>query len=162
MMGAISGWILSIVGVVLLGVIIEIILPEGQVSKYIRGVTCLATVLVIVSPLAKLGDANFDIKKYISSEIELDEGMLAQINQAKAKNIEESLEKLLQEEGYENVDVSISADYYSVQMEIMAIFVDLSKTVLNGEDANINKYEEITSLIVKSLGVEEECILIYG
>lgn len=160
-MGAISGWILSIVGVVLLGVIIDIILPEGQVSKYIRGVVCLATVLVIISPLAKLGNKDFNIKNYISTEIELDEGMLVQINQSKAKNIEQSLEKLLQDKGYENIDVSISADYYSAQMEITAIFVDLSKTVLNGESVNINKYEEITSLIVESLGVEEECVLIY-
>ena len=49
-----SGWLIGIVGVVSLGVLIEVLLPEGENSKYIRGIFSIIVIFVIISPLPKL------------------------------------------------------------------------------------------------------------
>ncbi len=42
-----SAWLLSIVGVVSLGVLIELLLPEGENSKYIKGIFSVIVIFVI-------------------------------------------------------------------------------------------------------------------
>lgn len=65
-----NAWLLSIVGVVAMGVLLEILLGEGQTAKYIKGVFALAVVLVIVAPLPKFFDKNFDFDSVFGKEIE--------------------------------------------------------------------------------------------
>lgn len=64
-----NAWLLSIVGVVAIGVLLEILLEEGQTTKYIKGVFSLAVVFVIVAPLPKLLDKNFDFDSVFSKQI---------------------------------------------------------------------------------------------
>lgn len=45
---------MSIVGVICLGVLLEIVLPEGQTSKYVKGAFSLLVVFVIAAPLPAL------------------------------------------------------------------------------------------------------------
>lgn len=49
-----KGWIISVVCVIVLGVLLEIVLPKGKISKYVKGTFSLVVILVIVSPLPKL------------------------------------------------------------------------------------------------------------
>ena len=49
-----SSWVLTIVGMVVLSVIGDIILPQGKISKTVKGVFAFITVLVIASPLPEL------------------------------------------------------------------------------------------------------------
>ena len=49
-----SEWLLSIAGIILLSVLCEFILPEGQINRYIRGIFAFITIFVIISPLPKL------------------------------------------------------------------------------------------------------------
>lgn len=71
------GWIIAIVGVVVLGVLLEIILPDGEVTKYIRGIFSIIVVVVIVTPIAQIlsGDKKFefDIK---GAQIEYDDNYI--------------------------------------------------------------------------------------
>ena len=53
-------WIMSIVGITALGVLMDILLPEGETSKYIKGIFALFTVFVIIYPLPKIINGNFD------------------------------------------------------------------------------------------------------
>ena len=59
MFSSLSGWVLSIAGVISLSVIVELILPEGQLNKYIRGIFSFIIILVIIAPLPSLGGKNF-------------------------------------------------------------------------------------------------------
>ena len=54
-----SGWLIGIVGVVSLGVLIEVLLPEGENSKYIRGIFSIIVIFVIISPLPKLAKGDY-------------------------------------------------------------------------------------------------------
>ena len=48
MIDGISNWILSIAGIICLSVIVELIMPEGQLNRYIKGVFSFIVVFVIV------------------------------------------------------------------------------------------------------------------
>lgn len=65
-------WILSVVGVIALGVLVDIILPNGKIAKYVKGAFSLVVVLVISSIVPLIADIDFqidaDIGKYFSSE----------------------------------------------------------------------------------------------
>ena len=65
-------WIMSIVGITALGVLMDILLPEGETSKYIKGIFALFTVFVIIYPLPKIVNGNFDYNSLfnIFSELE--------------------------------------------------------------------------------------------
>ncbi len=162
MISGISGWIISIAAVVIIGVILDLIMPDGELNKYIRSIISLVIVLVIVLPLPKLINGDFNLKKHLSTDIEIDENLLFAVNKEKVEYAEKSLQELLKNAGFENVKVSISADYNSLEIKINAIFVDLSKLVLKDSSLNINKYQTITDLIVKNANVEEGDVLIYG
>ncbi|MBQ8614967.1 MAG: stage III sporulation protein AF, partial [Clostridia bacterium] len=49
-----TGYILSILGIVVAGVFIDIIVPSGSINKYIRGIYSIFVVAVLVSPIMKL------------------------------------------------------------------------------------------------------------
>ena len=160
-MSFVSSWILSIVGVVIIGVIIDLIMPDGQMSKYIKGIVAIVTVLVIVLPLPKL--ANKEINFDFNSSIVLDSELIYSINENKIEQLNILVEKRLEENGYKNVDVFINADLYSYELKIEGVFVDLSQAVINEEMANIDKYTtDIKGIVREVLEVEEEDILIDG
>ncbi|MEG1608806.1 MAG: stage III sporulation protein AF [Clostridia bacterium] len=53
-----KAWIIAIVGIVVLGVLLEIILSDGEVTKYIRGIFSIIVVVVIISPIAQMLSGN--------------------------------------------------------------------------------------------------------
>lgn len=67
-------WLMSIVGVVAIGVLLDILLPSGEINKYIKGVFGIVVVFVIIIPLPKLVKGDFLNFFDASQEIEIDEG----------------------------------------------------------------------------------------
>ena len=68
MFSSVSSWILSIAGIVIISVIVELILPEGSINKYIRSIFSFLVVFVIVAPLPALVGKKFDYSQIISQE----------------------------------------------------------------------------------------------
>lgn len=67
-------WLMSIVGVVAIGVLLDILLPSGEINKYIKGVFGIVVVFVIIIPLPKLIKGDFINFFDATQEIEIDEG----------------------------------------------------------------------------------------
>lgn len=67
-------WLMSIVGVVAIGVLLDILLPSGEINKYIKGVFGIVVVFVIIIPLPKLVKGDFIDFFDTTQEIEIDEG----------------------------------------------------------------------------------------
>lgn len=61
-----SAWVLSIVGIVVLTLMVDIIIPEGKTGKYIKGVFAMLTVFVIAMPLPKIFNSEFDLEEFCS------------------------------------------------------------------------------------------------
>ena len=58
-----SGWVLSVTAVVCLTVLLDIIMPDGQMKKYVKGIVSIIVIFVIVTPLASLAVGKFDLTK---------------------------------------------------------------------------------------------------
>ena len=63
-----SAWVLSIVGIVVLTLMVDIIIPEGKTGKYIKGVFAMLTVFVIAMPLPKIFNSEFDLEEFLSAK----------------------------------------------------------------------------------------------
>ena len=48
-----TSYILSIVGIVFLGVLVDVIMPDGEMNKYVKGVFSIIALCVIINPLPK-------------------------------------------------------------------------------------------------------------
>lgn len=155
-----SCYLLTLLGVILLGVLVDVILPSGSTSKYISGIFAIFVVFVIVSPLLSFIKKGYNLKDYFSSEqIELDDKLLANFNKSKFSKLEKDIEQELAEKGYEGVSISITLINEGQDLKIENIQVDITKLVINTKDENINKYVYIRQVIMSKVAVSEEVIV---
>ena len=53
-----AGYILSILGIVVAGVFIDIIIPSGTINKYIKSIYAIFVLAVIITPIIKFFNDN--------------------------------------------------------------------------------------------------------
>lgn len=156
-----TGWILSIAGVTILSVLVDLIMPNGQTAKYIKNVFAFMMILVIISPLPSLLKGNFDIGDiFQNEEIVIQEDFVYQVNRDKLTALEDSINKTLEEEGLKNVIVTINADIFQIEMQIKEINVDLSDLVIDGNSGHIDIEKAITEVVDRLVG--EGVIIIFN
>ena len=101
----ISSWVLSIVGVVIITVLVEIILPEGNINKYIKGFLVIFTVFIMISPIANLYFTEiFGEGEY---KISLDNSFLEEVNEDKAREYSVLIKDKLRSSGYDGVNIDV-------------------------------------------------------
>ena len=157
-----SSYILSIVGIVFLGVIVDLIMPDGEMNKFVKGAFALIAVFVIVSPVQKLFKSNFDIGEvfYNQNAIQTDRDFLEATTKQMKTELETILKVKLKDAGFDNVNVEISCEMSNNVLEIKKVEIDISKMVINANMAHINKYTEIKNVATNFLNVEESDVVI--
>lgn len=162
MLAEISKWILSIAGIICTSVLIELVLPDGQINRYIKGILSFIIVLVIITPIPKLLNSEYDFSNIFNYEnnIEVDEDYLYQLNLNKINVAKTKIEEDLTKRGYKNIEIYINADIFENQMKYKSINVDLTRLVIsqNAEHNDIAKIKKDISKIIKSyidIGEEE-------
>jgi hypothetical protein len=68
----VSGWLLSIVGITVVGVLIELLLTDSPMSKFVRSIYAFFILLVIVAPIPSI------LRNGV--ELSLDQGLVTSIN----------------------------------------------------------------------------------
>ena len=164
MLSQISSWILSIAGIVCISVIVELILPNGQMNKYIKGSLSFVIILVILVPVPKLLHSDFDPNNLFDFEdnIEVDDDYLYQLNLDKINLTKDKIESEILSHGYKNVSIYINADIFQNQMKFMSVYVDLTHLVIseNAEHNDITKIKkDITQIVTKYLDISQEAVL---
>lgn len=166
MLSELSNWILSIAGIICVSVIVELILPDGQMNRYIKGIFSFIIILVVIMPIPKLLNRDLDFSNiFDNSGYEIDSDYLYQVNLDKMNSVKNEIEKQIEKRGYLNVVVSINCDIFDNSMQYKSIFVDLSNLVISGqaEHNNISKIKkDISSIIMAIIDIDEEAILYDG
>lgn len=155
-----QSYILSVLGIVLVSVLIEIILPSGQTAKYIKSVFSIFVVYVLISPVLTMIKKDYDITKYVQQgNIEVNQVLLNNIYkdqiEAKSTDIENALEK----EGYSGVKVKILYNIVDNQIFLEKVKINLDNLVITSPNENINKYQHIRQVVAQSIEIKEEDIL---
>ncbi len=121
-MNSVSMWILSVAGIVVISVLLELVLPEGQINKYVKSIFSFIVLLVIILPLPKLFNKDFSIDNiFQSQEVSLQEDYLHELNISKLSAIKLSLDDEFEDMGYGNIEISISASVLQEELEIYII-----------------------------------------
>lgn len=160
-MSSISSWILSVVGIVIVGLLVDIILPSGKTGKIIKNILAIFSIFVFVLPISKIDIKSINFSALFSGSIKIDENFVEKRNLEKIKALQNSIEKNLKENGFEGVNITISGKYENENLKISNIFVDLCSLVLKDEKLNIDKYTNIVAIIKKFVLVKEEIIIFY-
>ena len=162
-MTTISSWVLSIAGVCVLSVLIDLFLPEGKMNSHIKTVFNFVIILVIIMPLPKLFKSSFDGSSIFTSEdIILQEDYIYQLNRDKLTMIENNIEKKLTDEGFLNIEISVYADIFTTQMIVETVFVDLSNLVIENNGQHIHIEKEVVEVIKSFIEIKEEDVVFDG
>lgn len=147
-MSAISSWLLSIAGVIILSVMTEFVLPEGQMNKYIRVIFSFVILLTIIMPLPKLFGKNIEFSDFLNQTEEvLQEDYLYQINLDKLTTLTEELEQKIDDKNLTEVEISINANILAKELEIYGIYVDMkSQDTQQNRQKILELFEEYNSL----------------
>lgn len=161
-MATLTVWTISVVGIVVITLLVDIILPQGETNKYIKSVMSIITVLVLLQPLPLLfsGESGVFTSALTSEgeEIKNDEVFLANYYARLARVKEARLTKTLEEAGYENVSVCIFMSGVNNMPSISKVLLNLTNMVIRGSDAHINKIEKIRSIAAAYLQISPEKI----
>lgn len=161
-MSTISEWLMAILAVVLLGVVVDLILPNSTLSKYIKSTLATVTILVIILPLPSLINSGFDWESdlFSSSEITLDQDFLDYATEIKVSYLESGLISQLSDDGYDGLDINISAHSESGEIIVDYVYINVDNLVLELENEHIDKYEQVIELVCSYLEIESSKVVL--
>ncbi len=159
-MSVVSSWVLSLVGVVIITAIVEIILPESNIGKYVKGILALFTIFIMVSPVTSINIAElFNGEKY---ETLIDDDFLTGVNVERVNFYKTQIIEKLNKNGINKVTVSIDWESDNGVLKINNVFVNLCDMVINSNDKNIDIYNNIKKIIISVVDVKVEDIIFDG
>lgn len=158
-MSSLSAWIMQIAGISVISVLVDLMMPNGQTKKYIKGVFAFIIIFVIISPIPALINKEINIDDIFQEEIELQDEYIYQINRNRLSAYEKSIINDLKREGISGVEININANIFTSDMEINAVFVDLSQVVINENIQHIDINELVKSSILKYITIDEDKII---
>ena len=115
MVSFITSWVQGIIIAVIISTIIEMILPDGNIKKYVRTVIGTFIVFVIISPIiTKITGKEISLNSYEMPEIEQYKEIKIDTNSyiesTYIKNIEQDIIENIEGKGYEVQEISIDID----------------------------------------------------
>lgn len=156
-MGILTGWVVTIAGVVVLINVCEILMPEGEMNKYIKGILSIICMFVLVSPIPKLLDQSIDISELLfgnSADVNLDYSFLDYVNQSKADALASNWTKEVEEAGLPTYEFSIQVGKNSTTFVIEAV-------VLQCSEQTKPYAAQAISLLCKEYELKEEIFIIH-
>ena len=151
-------YVLSIAGVVFLGVMLDVISPEGKMNTFIKSIFSIFLLFVMTSPIVNLVSKN-SLSKLFDTEVILQEEYLSEVNNQILNEYEHKLIKMIETKGILNIDVEITGNMTEENRSVEKVVVNTQNMVLINSDKHINKYEVITECVEEILGVGREVII---
>ena len=148
-MNEISSWLLSIAGIVLLGVLTEFVLPDGQMNKFVKVVFSFVTLFVIIMPLPKLLGKTYELESYFAEQ-PIQEHYLEQVNLDQLNALTKQLNEEVCSAGLKNVEISLGGDIFGERLKIYKVTVDLREIEYENSIENKN-IENAKSIVLKQI-----------
>lgn len=180
-------WCEGIIVGVMISVIIELIIPEGNNKKYVKVISGIFIIYTVLNPIFQ--NLNFDFEKtfdeIFSSSIEAsttDVSVNNEIKDVYVLGIENDIKEFLKENGYsiEKVNVKLDLNYEEIisleikikdlenleiapKIEKKDIVISENKEIINENEIvkKDNKDNKIKNIIFEEYKIEENKITIY-
>ncbi|MDD4815807.1 MAG: hypothetical protein PHQ62_01535 [Clostridia bacterium] len=162
-MSGVSAWVLSIVGIIVLSIVVDLILPKSSTADFIKNIFAYVIIIVIISPIFSfLSNKSFNFEDLFSkNEIILQEDFLSTVNKQLVNSLKSKIEVDTQNNGLLGVEVGLTADIFEKKLKITKVSVDLKKMVIQDNFEHINIKTSIIQSIQKYVEIEKEFIVFY-
>ena len=137
-----SEWLIGVVGIIALGLLLEILIPEGQTSKYVKGAFSLLVIFAVISPLPKLLNGEYQID-FGGVEYKIDKEYLTYATSKYTSSVENNLEKILAEQGIDSSVEIVAKDGSVRDIEFVLVKINISGIDKNQENTHITRAREI-------------------
>jgi hypothetical protein len=152
-------WLASIVGIVALTLLIDIIIPEGDSNKYIKGVLAAVTTLVLVQPIPGILNGSIDVSDYFGNEQSyVDTELTSSLLSARERVLKDCIENLLESKGVKNADVTV----IFIQENDFKVSINLQNVVIGKELNHIFSSKFVYNWLEKELGIKADRVDVYG
>ena len=163
-MNPIVGWIIGVLAVVLLGTVIDLMLSEHKMGKYIRSIFAAVTVLVIILPIPSIlrNGINFDNSFIIQNEWELDQNFLDFSTRVRLNALARGVEEQLASGGITGIVIRLEGRMSGQEIEVDSARVNIENASIQTNITNINKHDHVQGLVANYLHIERGRVTVYG
>lgn len=148
-----SGYILSIAGIILLSSVVTLIAPVGKTGKFIRGITKLACLAVLLAPFTSLAEGKGFT--FSPATFQTDQAYLRNCATLAEEGEEAKIAAYLQEEFSVTAEVSVTCDGDS-PFSVKKVRVQVKDFGINPPEAHIDIIGETKRALEKSYRCEVE------
>lgn len=153
-----TGLVTTIVGVIVLTVLADMMLPEGQTSKYIKFVIGIIVVYVMISGISNLVDSSTMVLADISLDsVSIDDDYISYIVDANSLSYEATCVSALEASGYYDTDVTVVCVHSDYSINVESVEINISKCGISSQNDNIDiVVQDIVSTISYLLSIDSQ------
>ncbi len=163
-MSALAAWITAIFVAVVIAIGAELLFSDTRMSKFIRSVTAIVILLVIVIPIPALVKNGFSIGGDDTAEnnMQLDESFIGFVDEKRINAVEAALVGELKNAGISGVAVKITRAGNGEKTKIVQVEINLADSVIDEKLGHINMNELAVTTVCKYLNIEKSKVVVYG
>ncbi len=163
-MSALAAWITAIFVAVVIAIGAELLFSDTRMSKFIRSVTAIVILLVIVMPIPALVKNGFSIGGDDTAEnnMQLDESFIGFVDEKRINAVEAALVGELKNAGISGAAVKITRDGNGEKTKIVQVEINLADSVIDEKLGHINMNELAVTTVCKYLNIERSKVVVYG
>jgi len=158
-----NGYILSVIGVVLVSALLTAILPDGKTNGIIKSVTKVACVFTIVAPIIEYFGENKSLKPeeiFTETVINGDVNFIDYCSKISVENAKEELEKALKEEIQTEITVELLWNYANEQTQLFGASyedrkIQITKALLKTQEELSEESKRTIVEIIGKTGIYE-------
>lgn len=143
------GLVWTVIGAVILSVLSEIFLADGETKKYIKGIIAVISVAVVFSGIIGLVKQDFSVFTFTNGDetnVSIDGNYINQLKISRAEVKKEQFSKTLEDEGICGIGVTYSLDYAKDEFTFDTVYISTNNVVIADGAANIVVNDRITEL----------------
>lgn len=163
-MSALAAWITAIFVAVVIAIGAELLFSDTRMSKFIRSVTAIVILLVIVMPIPALVKNRFSIGGDDTAEnnMKLDESFIGFVDEKRINAVEAALVGELKNAGISGAAIKITRAGNGEKTKIVQVEINLADSVIDEKLGHINMNELAVTTVCKYLNIEKSKVVVYG
>ena len=154
-------YLLSVFGIVLAGVILDVVLPAGSINKYIKSIYSIFVVFVLINPI-------FSFLKqerrflFTYQDYQLDEKLMEYVYTKRTEAVSTQIANELKKSGITDVDINLKYSIENNELIYNSCLINLDNMTITEDKQHINIYEFITEILLQYTNLSEQEIVFYG
>lgn len=157
-----NSWIISIGIALLLTTFVTVLLPKGKSAKFIKGVSTVIVMLVVLKPFSVLKNGGELPFFSFDKKVGVDENYVSYAIEKSVENKKKAVKKICEEYGFSKSEVEIfyeTDEYYATEIIEICVFVDFDAIDSTANEKNV--IEKIKEDVCLALSVSDEKMHIY-